>query len=68
MNELIKCPFCSSESVKVERLDNYHWGACLCSGCGAAGPEVHTGYDGWKNLALSKWNMRDDESLNDKSI
>lgn len=46
----IACRFCGESDINVlEYEDNWH---CVCSYCGAAGPEAHDADE-----AIKKWNM-----------
>lgn len=61
-----QCPFCGcrvdvNSETFFRQTDGPKWGAVMCGGCGALGPEVRTGYADWKiwrESALKEWNQR----------
>lgn len=53
--ELKPCPFCGSNSVSVECLEELYM--VMCSGCFAAGPSVHS-ETGTRSEAAELWNRR----------
>ncbi|WP_163557524.1 hypothetical protein [Halomonas sp. NO4] len=59
------CPFCNSEvdadCIEPDESQGFKWGAVVCPGCGAKGPEVRTGHDRiehWSDDALDAWDAR----------
>ena len=54
--EFKSCPFCSSESIKVEQMEQDNgvkvW-VCWCGNCDALGP-THLNWSG----AIAMWNLR----------
>ncbi len=54
--EIKSCPFCSSEKIKVEQMEQDNgikvW-VCWCGNCGALGP-THLNWSG----AIAMWNLR----------
>ena len=57
------CPFCGATGIIFKETDTEKWGAAYCPQCGAAGPDVRTGYNmepdaPWHKDALEEWNKR----------
>lgn len=54
--EFKSCPFCSSENIKVEQMEQDNginvW-VCWCGNCGSLGP-THLNWSG----AIEMWNLR----------
>lgn len=56
------CPFCAHIGVSVAEQSTYRWGAAVCDGCGAVGPEIRKSYgedeSEWGPHAIAAWNRR----------
>lgn len=56
ITEFKSCPFCSSEKIKVEQMEQDNgikvW-VCWCGNCGSLGPK-HLNWSG----AIEMWNLR----------